>query len=301
MTDPIATLLGERERLARAAGRIMERCDELAAISSLPGAVCRTYLTPEHRRCNERVSRWLVDAGLGHRQDQAGNLWGSLKSDRAGAPSLILGSHLDTVADAGKYDGILGVLLGLEAMALLNGAGARFPFHIDLVGFGDEEGTRFGATLLGSRAVAGTWDPAWFALADTDGTTLADALEAFGCDPDSIGRCSRAEDELLGYLEVHIEQGPGAGRAGAVTGCGVRHRRCEALSFDDRGHGGPRGHRAHGAAPRCPGGRRRRGCAGGSAGAPVGDRGHGGPAGMSPRLRQCDTRKLPADGRYPGR
>jgi allantoate deiminase len=192
-----------------AAARVMARCDELAAISSIDDGVYRSYLTPEHARCNARVAGWLEEAGLAAWQDAAGNLCGRLAAAATGPQrTLLLGSHLDTVRNAGKYDGILGVLLGLEVMAGFRAAGEALPFHVDLLGFGDEEGARFGTTLLGSRAVAGTWEPAWFDLRDRDGTTLGEALRAFGCDPAAIGDASRAGEDLVGYLEVHIEQGP---------------------------------------------------------------------------------------------
>ncbi len=191
------------------AARVMARCDELAAISSIDDGVYRSYLTPEHARCNARVAGWLEEAGLAAWQDAAGNLCGRLAAPDAGPQrTLLLGSHLDTVRNAGKYDGILGVLLALEVMAGFRAGGEPLPFHVDLLGFGDEEGARFGTTLLGSRAVAGSWDPAWFDLRDGDGTTLGEALRAFGGDPAAIGGASRAGEDLVGYLEVHIEQGP---------------------------------------------------------------------------------------------
>ena len=192
-----------------AAARIMARCDTLGAISALEDGVYRSYLTPEHARCNAQVSEWLEAAGLAAWQDAAGNLCGRLPAaDPGRARTLLVGSHLDTVRDGGKYDGMLGVLVALEAMAAFRAAGEVLPYNVDLLGFGDEEGARFGTTLLGSRAVAGTWEPAWFDLRDPDGTTLGEALTAFGCDPATIGEASRAGEDLVGYLELHIEQGP---------------------------------------------------------------------------------------------
>ncbi len=191
------------------AAQIMQRCELLGGLSALPDAVCRTYLTPEHQQCNDQVAAWLEAAGLDAWQDSVGNQWGRLAaSTRADAPSLIVGSHLDTIPNAGKYDGILGVLLGLAVAEKLKAQGQTLPFHLDIVGFGDEEGSRFGATLLGSRAVAGTWDPAWFDLQDSDAVTLLEALEHFGGSAEEVGKSSRASDALAGYIEVHIEQGP---------------------------------------------------------------------------------------------
>lgn len=201
LSQPTSEYLGYAEK-------IMLQCVELAAISSMPAAVCRTYLTPEHAQCNSVVSEWMKLAGMTTWQDQAGNIWGRYESMDREAPALILGSHLDTVPNAGKYDGIIGVLLAIEAVRLFHEDGKTFPFHIDVVGFGDEEGSRFGTTLLGSRAVAGHWRPEWLDLVDRDGIKLHEALSAFGCEPSKIHEASRAGDKLLGYLEMHIEQGP---------------------------------------------------------------------------------------------
>jgi len=190
------------------AARTLERCDALAAISDRPGVVSRAYLTPEHARANKLVGEWMSSAGMQVHTDGSGNLVGRWPAADSAAPALLIGSHLDTVPDAGRYDGMLGVLLGVAAVELLTERGVTLPFHLDVVGFGDEEGVRFGATLLGSRALAGTWDPAWFELQDRDGVTLREALTRFGLVPDRIASASRAGDPLVGYLEVHIEQGP---------------------------------------------------------------------------------------------
>ncbi len=236
----------QAEGYRRWAAQVMQRCEVLGALSSQPGRICRTYLTPEHGQCNRQVGAWLEAAGLRCWQDAAGNLWGRLPAalevrPPASAPSLIVGSHLDTVPDAGKYDGVLGVLLGVAVAEKLCRDGARLPFHLDVVGFGDEEGVRFGATLLGSRAVAGTWEPRWLDLKDADGISLREALLAFGADPLAVAASSRAEDALLGYLEVHIEQGPVLERAaqplGVVTGiAGAKRFRLEVLG--QAGHAG---------------------------------------------------------------
>jgi allantoate deiminase len=189
---------------------VLERCDELAAISALPdGLIERTYLTVEHKSANATVAQWLTDAGL-HAiwQDAAGNVCGRLEGERPGLPALLLGSHLDTVPQAGRYDGILGVLIAIEVVARIKKSGRTLPFALEVVGFGDEEGTRFGATLLGSRALAGTWDPQWWRLTDADGASLREAFAAFGLDPDAITRAARRPEDLVGYLEAHIEQGP---------------------------------------------------------------------------------------------
>ena len=202
---------------------VLERCDELAAISALPdGYIERTYLTVEHKAANELTATWMTEAGMDSTwQDAAGNVCGRLEGERPGLPALLLGSHLDTVPQAGRYDGILGVMIAIEVAARIRASGTVLPFALEVVGFGDEEGTRFGATLLGSRALAGTWDPAWWSLVDADGVSLRQAYAAFGLDPDAVGRAARRAEDVVGYLEAHIEQGPvleARGRAlGLVT------------------------------------------------------------------------------------
>jgi allantoate deiminase len=188
---------------------VLERCDALAAVSALPdGLIERAYLTREHAAANALVAGWMTEAGLRSGQDAAGNQCGRLEGARPGLPALLLASHLDTVPEAGRYDGILGVMIALEVAARIRARGTRLPFALEVVGFGDEEGTRFGATLLGSRALAGTWDPAWWELTDADGVSMIEAFRAFGLDPAAVGAASRHPGQLVGYLEVHIEQGP---------------------------------------------------------------------------------------------
>lgn len=190
------------------AERLLQRCDLLAGISATEGAICRTYLTDEHRRCNRQVIQWMREAGMETHTDAAGNCWGHYAGSDVDGQTLLLGSHLDTVPGAGRYDGILGVLAAIEVVARFHRRGRRFPFHIDVVGFADEEGSRFGATLLGSRAVAGQWDSALLELRDAAGVSMAAAFTEFGLDPSSVATASRAGERLLGYWELHIEQGP---------------------------------------------------------------------------------------------
>ena len=188
---------------------VLDRCDELAALSALPdGLIERTYLTREHAAANALVGRWMAEAGMESRQDAAGNQCGRVEGSRPGLPALLLGSHLDTVPQAGRYDGILGVMIAIEVAARVRDRGVDLPFALEIAAFGDEEGTRFGATLLGSRALAGTWDPAWWQLTDADGVSLHEAFLAFGLDPREIGRAARRPQDVIGYLEAHIEQGP---------------------------------------------------------------------------------------------
>ncbi len=186
----------------------MHWCDQLAVISSNPNNISRFYLTPEHKRCNEQVAQWMQDAGMDTWVDAAGNLCGRYEAQDTCAKTLLLASHLDSIPNAGAYDGILGVLVAIAAVKELSEKNIYLPFAIEIIGFGDEEGTRFGSTLLGSRAVAGTWNPDWWQLTDRAGISLQQAFIDFGLDPDNIKSAARDPDDILAYLEVHIEQGP---------------------------------------------------------------------------------------------
>lgn len=188
--------------------RALQWCGELANLTQTPGLMDRRYLTREHRLANDRVAGWMQDIGLQTWQDEAGNQWGRLPAANPEAPAVVIGSHLDTVPNGGIYDGILGVVLPLLVIESLKKDGVTLPFHLDLVGFGDEEGTRFGATLLGSRAIAGTWDPKWETLKDANGQSLSEAFEAFGLNYAEVTKAARTATPPLAFLEMHIEQGP---------------------------------------------------------------------------------------------
>jgi allantoate deiminase len=188
--------------------RIMQRCDALARHSELPGGLTRVFLSPEHRAACEAVLGWMREAGMQARRDAIGNVVGRYEGARPGLPCLMLGSHLDTVRDAGRYDGMLGVITAIECVHALNAERKRLPFAIEVVGFGDEEGVRFGSTLLGSRAVAGTFDFAALKVKDAQGTAMGDALRDSGLDPEQIPNVARKNGEVLAYAELHIEQGP---------------------------------------------------------------------------------------------
>lgn len=186
----------------------LERCAELGRISEFSDGILRQYLTPEHKQCNQTVAHWMQDAGMQTWEDAVGNQWGRLPSKNPDAPRLVFGSHLDTVPYAGHYDGILGVLLAIELAEVINEQNVELPFHLDVVGFCDEEGTRFGATLIGSHALAGNFDPEWLEIKDKAGVSMAQAMEDFGLQPLQYQQASLRGDNLLGYWEVHIEQGP---------------------------------------------------------------------------------------------
>ncbi len=221
--------------------RLFERCEALAVLSETTDGLTRTYLSPQHRQANALVGEWMRQAGMQVWQDAVGNICGRYEGQREGAPALLLGSHLDTVRNAGKYDGMLGVVTGIELVARLNARGERLPFAIEVVGFGDEEGVRFGITLLGSRGMDGGWQSQWLETRDRNGVTLAQALTVFGLDPDRVHEARRRPQELLAYLEVHIEQGPQLEQAelalGVVTAINGAKRLH--LSFDGvAGHAG---------------------------------------------------------------
>jgi len=190
------------------AARILERCEALARCSEQRDGLTRVYLSAEQRAANGLVLGWMEQAGMAARLDAAGNVLGRYEGQRPGLPCLMLGSHLDTVRDAGKYDGMLGVVAAIECVAALSARRTRLPFAVEVIGFADEEGVRFNATLLGSHAVAGTLDRASFDRADANGKTLREAFVDFGLDPDAIADAARRREEILAYAELHIEQGP---------------------------------------------------------------------------------------------
>lgn len=189
--------------------RAVARCDELgvAPFSDAPDMLFRAYLTPAHAASLERLKGWMTEAGMSVRLDGAANLIGRYEGlDPAAAP-LLIGSHIDTVRDAGRYDGALGVMLGVECVAALNAAGQRAPFPIEVIAFGDEEGSRFPASMLCSRAAAGALREADLDVSDSGGATLLAALDAFPGVPKGAA-LTAAYPRALAFLEAHIEQGP---------------------------------------------------------------------------------------------
>ena len=190
------------------ARRIYDRCEALARHSEQPDGLTRVFLSSEQRAVDELVLCWMREAGMEARLDAIGNCVGRYEATEPGRASLMLGSHLDTVRDAGKYDGMLGVVTAIECVAELHSTGTRLPFAIEVVGFADEEGVRFGATLLGSRAVAGSFDRAVLDAVDASGVSMRDAMTAFGLDPAHIGDAAHRRPHILAYAELHIEQGP---------------------------------------------------------------------------------------------
>ena len=187
---------------------IVSRINQLGTISETPEHLARVFLSPEHRIAADLILSWMRGAGMTARLDAIGNVCGRYEGERPGLPCLMLGSHYDTVRDAGKWDGPLGVITAISCVADLNRRGKRLPFAIEITGFADEEGVRFASTLLGSRAVAGTFVESVLGGKDRAGITMREAMIAFGLDPDHVGAAARAPGELLAYVELHIEQGP---------------------------------------------------------------------------------------------
>ncbi|WP_441280678.1 allantoate amidohydrolase [Tardiphaga sp. 862_B3_N1_1] len=189
-------------------GEVVERINALAAISEAPDNITRIFLTPEHRAAAELIIGWMQAAGMRARIDAIGNVCGRYEGDQPGLPCLMLGSHYDTVRDAGRWDGPLGIITAISCVGDLNRRGLRLPFAIEIAAFADEEGVRFASTLLGSRAVARTFVESVLGGRDKAGVSMREAMITFGLDPDHVGAAARAPGELLAYLELHIEQGP---------------------------------------------------------------------------------------------
>lgn len=199
--------------------KIFEYIDALAELSEHPDHLTRRSLTREHKQANQMVEKWMLEAGMTTYTDPMGNIVGryaeqteqhnsSPGSDSALTPALLMGSHLDTVRNGGRYDGMLGVVVPLVCISALHDAGVRLPYAVEIVGFCDEEGVRFPSTLLGSRAIAGSLSEDILEQRDENGISIAEALRDFGLDPTNLKAAQRAAKDYLGFVEIHIEQGP---------------------------------------------------------------------------------------------
>jgi allantoate deiminase len=187
------------------ARRAIAECEILATMTEEPGRTTRRFLTPPTRAVHAHLKSRMESIGMAVRTDAIGNLRGIWPPEDADRRRLVIGSHIDTVPDAGAYDGVLGVTLALELVDLARER--SLPLPIELIAFSEEEGVRFGVPFLGSRAVAGRFDPELLARRDSDGITLEGAIRAYGLDPGAIASAA-VEDESLGFFEIHIEQGP---------------------------------------------------------------------------------------------
>lgn len=221
------------------AAAVLQRCDELAAFSEEDGRLTRRFGTPALWQAGETVRGWMEGAGMAVQRDAIGNVIGHLGgTDRR---TLLIGSHLDTVRDAGRYDGVLGVLIGIGCVELLRDAGTSLPYAIEVLAFADEEGVRYGTGFLGSSVVAGCFDTAELHRRDADGVTLADAVCAFGGSPGGLAGARRDPADLIGYYEVHIEQGPVLDAGGVplgVVSAIAGQTRARIAFVGDAGHAG---------------------------------------------------------------
>jgi allantoate deiminase len=219
----------------------MARAELLAGHSEEPGRLTRRFGTKALAEAGEAVADWMRAAGMSVRRDAIGNVIGRSEGADPGAPALVLGSHIDTVPDAGRYDGILGVLAGIAVAERLRERTDELPFALEVVAFADEEGSRFGTAFLGSSMFAGSFDPAALARVDADGVSLEEAIREFGGDPTELDGADAAPGSVVGYAELHIEQGPALEQLGLPIGVvsGIAGQTRAALRFTGRpGHAG---------------------------------------------------------------
>ncbi|MBI3230028.1 MAG: allantoate amidohydrolase [Burkholderiales bacterium] len=205
---------------------IMDRAEELARYSDDEGMLTCAWLTPAHRTCAALLKTWMQEAGMEVTIDAVGNVVGRYRGAAAGAKTLITGSHFDTVRNGGKYDGRLGVLLPIAVLQALHARGERLPFDVEVVAFADEEGVRYQSTFLGSKALIGEFDLSLLEKTDGQGISMRQALQDAGLDAAAIPAIARKADQVLGFVEVHIEQGPvllqqdlAVGVVTAIAGC----------------------------------------------------------------------------------
>jgi allantoate deiminase len=184
---------------------VIARCRKLATFSEDAGGTRRTFLSAPMHDCHREVSSWMKPLGMNISLDAVGNLRGFYTGASPGAPRILIGSHLDTVPNAGAFDGILGVVLAVGLVELLDGM--KLPFGIEVVGFSEEEGVRFGVPFIGSRALVGRVDEDLLGRKDANGISARKAIQDFGLNPNEISRAVLSDD-CLGYIEFHIEQGP---------------------------------------------------------------------------------------------
>jgi len=219
--------------------RLMARLDEFARFTDEPGKLTRLYLSPAHRDAAKRYIEWCRATGLNARIDASGNVWARYEGKKPGAAALMLGSHIDTVRDAGRYDGNLGALAALSVVEELVANNERFDFAVEIVAFGDEEGVRFPTTLTGSRAYAGLFLRSSLEQKDADGVSMREALIDFGCEPEAVATLRGRG--VAAFVELHIEQGPvlesenlAIGIVSAINGATRFHAQVEGVA----GHAG---------------------------------------------------------------
>lgn len=227
-----------RTPLASATHTLARRLDELARVTDEPGTTTRTFLSPAMRRANTLVGGWMRAAGLAVTEDRVGNLIGRTATR---GRTLLLGSHLDTVGDAGRFDGPLGVLLPLAALEVLRQQGTALPFAVEVLGFAEEEGVRFSSAYLGSKGYTGLLKAPDLALKDPDGVSVAEVLKAYNGKALPLPKAAHRPADLLGYVEVHIEQGPvleAEGLAAGVVSAIAGQTRAKVTFMGKAGHAG---------------------------------------------------------------
>lgn len=190
------------------AAKILKRCNQLAMYSDRDDGIERVHLSKEHKVVNTLVGTWMREIGMKVWQDAAGNECARFEGRKPGLPAVLLGSHLDTVPGAGRYDGVLGVMLAIQTASRFAERMHDMPFALEIIAFSDEEGTRFGTALFGSKAASGTLDDSWWTTQDARGISLEDAFRNFGLDPEHVAAAARRPEDLICYLEAHIEQRP---------------------------------------------------------------------------------------------
>ena len=190
---------------------ILKQADVLATFTVDAPRITRTYLSKQHKQAGEYLIGLMRDAGMNADFDSLGNIVGRFEAGVPFSPVVMTGSHQDSVRNAGKYDGLFGILSPIACVKELNRRGVRLPYTLEIVGFCDEEGVRFSATLIGSKAMAGKFDPAWLEMADADGVTMRQAINDFGGDASKwreLDRRGEQHGEVVAFVESHIEQGP---------------------------------------------------------------------------------------------
>jgi allantoate deiminase len=207
------------QAMRQAVQRVMCRCDQLAGCTDRPGEITRLFCSPAMRAAHAALRGWMEAAGMHCRLDPAGNLIGRLEPEGVAStgstpashstlPALLIGSHLDSVVNAGKYDGTLGVLLGLAVAEIAAEVKIEMPFALEIIGFSEEEGVRYQSPYFGSRALVGDVPVELLERQDANGIALASALGSFGGNPDRLAQCVYRAEQVVAFIEPHIEQGP---------------------------------------------------------------------------------------------
>ena len=210
----------------RFGSRLMQQAEDLSRFSQDNAGLTRTYLTPEHRQAGDYLLALMRDAGMQADYDALGNVVGRYAGLHPDAPVIMTGSHLDSVVNAGKYDGLFGIVSAIACVRDLQLRGVRLPHAIEVIGFCDEEGVRFNVTMTGSAAMSGHFDPVWLERLDAEGISMRQAIHSFGGEADGWSALQRDFSRVACFIESHIEQGPvlleadlPVGVVTAIAGC----------------------------------------------------------------------------------